>query len=228
MMKMISKSLQHYVDKLRSNEKFSFTRWGDGEWGCAFGAKGANCDNHKYFPKMSSDLIKALKHDKHYIKASWPLSVPMFSAIHPRITEFIKNQHIEYDWHDARVWEEAAMAGELTPLIEQLEQMNFIIVSGKSKRELPVSYTDFIEIPDVDCYLEKERIKRDVMNMCKKYPEPVFGFSVSMASNVIVDQLYDEVGNECWMIDFGSIWEPYIGQITRSYHHRYKTKELAT
>ena len=226
-MNINSNSLQHYIDKLQSNEKFSFTRWGDGEWGCAFGAKGANCDNHKYFPKMSSDLIKALKHDKQYIKASWPLSVPMFSVIHPQIVEFIEKHHIEHDWHDARVWEEAAMAGELSPLIDQLEQMNFVMVSEKSKRELSSLYIDFIEIPEVNCYLEKDQIKRQVVKMCDKYDNPVFGFSASMASNVIIDQLYDEVGKDCWMIDFGSIWEPYIGRITRSYHHRYKTKELA-
>jgi hypothetical protein len=226
-MEIISNSLQHYIGKLQSNEKFSFTRWGDGEWGCAFGAQGANCDNHKYFPKMSSDLIKALKHDKQYIKASWPLSVPMFSVIHPQIVEFIEKHSIQTNWHDARVWEEAAMAGEVNPLVDQLEQMNFIIVSEKNKQKLPFSYTDFIEIPEVNCYLEKNKIKRQVIEMCNTYTNPVFGFSASMASNVIIDQLYDEVGDKCWMIDFGSIWEPYIGQITRSYHNRYKTKELA-
>ena len=62
--------------------------------------------------------------------------------------------------------------------------------------------------------------------MCDKYDNPVFGLSASMATNVIVDELYEQIGDKCWMIDFGSIWEPYIGRTTRSYHHNYKTKEL--
>ena len=62
--------------------------------------------------------------------------------------------------------------------------------------------------------------------MCDKYDKPVFGFSASMATNVIVDELHSVVGDKCWMIDFGSIWDPFVGNITRSYHHRYENTEL--
>ena len=56
-----------------------------------------------------------------------------------------------------------------------------------------------------------------------RYDDIVFAFSASMATNVIVDEMYDEIGDQCWMIDFGSIWEPFVGKITRSYHRRYPT-----
>ena len=119
-------------------------------------------------------------------------------------------------------------AGEISPLINQLEQMNFIIVSEPSKRELPMKYTDFIEVPSTNCYLDKERIKQEIVEMCEKYDNPVFGLSASMATNVIVDELYPLIGDKCWMIDFGSIWEPFLNNPvhSRSYHRRYKTKQL--
>ena len=66
--------------------------------------------------------------------------------------------------------------------------------------------------------MDKDRIKEDILKMCDKYESPVFGFSASMATNVIVDELYDEIGDKCWMIDFGSIWDPFIGNRIRSWH----------
>ena len=50
--KLNSKSLDWYIDQLKQNNKFSLSRWGDGEWICASGASGENCDGHKYFPEI--------------------------------------------------------------------------------------------------------------------------------------------------------------------------------
>jgi|TARA_R110001583_G_scaffold16819_1_gene68744 hypothetical protein len=222
-MNLINNNLQHYIDLLKSNQKFSFTRWGDGEWLCFFGDQGHNCDLHTYFPDMGRGLNEAINNPKGYLLATWPQSEPMMF----RFWDQIQNTS-PTEWVDASVWEEAAMAGEISPLINQLEQMNFIIVSEPSKRELPMKYTDFIEVPSTNCYLDKERIKQEIVEMCEKYDNPVFGLSASMATNVIVDELYPLIGDKCWMIDFGSIWEPFLNNPvhSRSYHRRYKTKQL--
>ena len=64
-----------------------------------------------------------------------------------------------------------------------------------------------------------------MISITKKYKDVVFAMSSSMATNVIIDELYDEIGDKCSMIDFGSIWDPFVGRHTRSYHRQYiKTK----
>ena len=168
-MKIINNNLQFYIDKLKNKETFSFTRWGDGEWGCAFGTIGCNVDKHQYFAEMANGLLEALINDKGYIKATWPLTVPMLINIHDTIENFIESNNIQTIWNDARVWEEAAMQNTISPLIKQLQKMNFVIVTGKDKKILPINYTDFIEIPSVDCFLEKEYIKKQMITMCNKY-----------------------------------------------------------
>lgn len=215
--------LEFYIEKLKNNEKFSFTRWGDGEWSCLFGHQGHNCDLHQYFPEMSKGLQEAVKNYKGYYLATWPRTVPMMR------TELGKNayEYIDYhmpgkNWVDARIWENAAMDATIGPLVEQLKNMNFVMISESSKKTLPF-ITDFIEVPKKDCFLEKERIKKEMIEMTEKYNDVVFGLSASMATNVIVDELYNQIGNKCWMIDFGSIWDPYVGNMTRSYHRRYKS-----
>ena len=225
-MNVINNSLEFYIDKLKTNEKFSFTRWGDGEWSCVFGAKGHNCDKHQYFESMSEELTRALVDDKGYYKATWPMSVPMLTGISHLILGMKEKYDLKDNWVDARVWEESAMQDTIGPLIKQLEKMDFVVVSEKSKKDLTIDYKDFIEIPVVDCYLEKENIKNEIKRLTEKYDKPIFGLSASMATNVIVDELFEEIGDKCWMIDFGSIWEPYIGKVSRSYHNRYINKEI--
>ena len=44
--------------------------------------------------------------------------------------------------------------------------MDYIIVSEPKKRDLPIKYTDFIEVPLVNCFLEKEFIKKQIIEMC--------------------------------------------------------------
>ena len=233
-MNLVNKSLDHYINLLATNQKFSFTRWGDGEWSCLFGAEGQNCDKHIYFPKMANGLAEVFQNHKGYFLATWSKLLkdgsprPMMKNILPSIEEFLQINDLTFDWVDATVWEEAAMAGEFSPLVRQLEKMNFVIVSESSKRELPIKYTDFIDVPAENCFLEKDSIKEQMIQMCKKYDNVVFGLSASMATNVIVDELYPVIGDKCWMIDFGSVWEPYVPNPVhvRSYHNRYKTKEL--
>ena len=104
--------------------------------------------------------------------------------------------------------------------------MDYIIVSEPKKRDLPIKYTDFIEVPLVNCFLEKEFIKKQIIEMCDKYEKPVFGFSASLATNLMIDELYPIVGDKCWMIDFGSIWDPFIGNMIRSHHLKYVSTEL--
>jgi hypothetical protein len=226
-MNLIFNDINFYINLLKRGQYFSFTRWGDGEWSCAFGADGANCDSHRYFSEMSEGLNKAIDDPKGYYLATWPKTEKMMFDIWQPIQKRLSNS-LSKEWVNASIWEEAAMAGELKTLVDQLESMDFIIVSENSKRDLPMQYNNFIEVPATNCFLEKDRIKQEMIEMCSKYEKPVFGLSASMATNVIVDELYPIIGNKCWMIDFGSIWEPFLTNPvhSRSYHSRYQSTQL--
>jgi|TARA_R110000824_G_scaffold56467_4_gene154601 hypothetical protein len=217
-------SISGYVELLKRNHKFSYTRWGDGEWGCVFGAEGQNIDKHKYFPEMAECLRTALKNDKGYQKATWPYSAPMLNNIKPQVEEYLSKHKLSKDWYDARVWEDACLDSTIDLLVQQMETMNVVFITEPDKRKLPIKYVGFIDIPSVDCFLAKEDIKTAMRTALTQYDDIVFAFSASMATNVIVDEMYDEIGDRCWMIDFGSIWEPLIGKITRSYHRLYPWK----
>lgn len=216
-----STTLQEYADMMEKGEKFSYTRWGDGEWGCVFGADGQNVDKHKYFPEMATSLRAALKNDKGYRKATWPYTAPMLNNIKPQVEGYLDEHKLSKDWYDARVWEDSCLDNTIEIFIRQLEKMNTVFITGENKKNIPIRHVGFITIPSVDCFLAKEDIKNAMRQAVEKIDNPVFAFSASMATNVIVDEMYDEIGDKCWMIDFGSIWEPFVGNVTRSYHTLY-------
>jgi len=225
--KLNSKPLDYYINLLKNDIKFSLTRWGDGEWNCAMGKTGRNCDKHEYFLAMKNQLVAALIYDQGYFKATWPLSEPMIGNNIKQIRLFCENLGVNLTgWHDASVIECGATNGLMKPMVEQLEKMNFVIVSELRKKKLPIKHVDFVEVPLINCYLQKDQIKDRTIEITEKYKNPVFGFSASMATNVIVDELYPIIGKDCWMIDFGSIWDPFIGIISRSYHRNYKKTTL--
>ena len=219
-------SADFYINKIKNNEFFSFTRWGDGEWACTVGRGGRNCDGHEYFKEMSQDLRLALTGGKKYYKAIWPVTHRQIQINLDWISKFLNENNIEIPWANAIVWEDLVIRQGIEKLVSVLESKDLIIVSDKSKKKLNIEYKDFIEIPPKNCYLEKSRIKNSILQKSKEYKYPVFALSASMATNVIVDELFDQIGSNCWMIDFGSIWDPFVGIISRSYHREYLTKEL--
>jgi hypothetical protein len=210
-----------YIDKINSKENFSFTRWGDGEWFCTWGHQGQNTDNHKYFPELTNGLNTALRSNKQYYRAIWNVTHGQIARILNPLTNFLKKENININWVNAGIWEDLVLKGGIEELIESLEKRNFVIVSNDSLRDLNVKYTDFISVPLINCFLDKERIKKEMIEMTEKYDDVVFGMSSSMATNVIVDELYDIIGDKCSMIDFGSIWDPFVGRNTRGYHKDY-------
>lgn len=216
----------YYIDKIKNREHFSFTRWGDGEWFCATGQQGANCDKHIYYPAMAMGLNQALKYDKGYYKAIWDKNHGQIKRNLDIIMPHLERVNPNIEWVNANIWENLAINGEMGKLVEALESVPFVIVSNPNKHNLPVKHVGYVEIPSVNCFLEKERIKNDMIAMTEKFNNVVFGLSASMATNVIVDELYTIIGDRCSMIDFGSIWEPFVGNNNRSYHREYKNVNL--
>lgn len=225
-MNIINNPPKFYIDKINNDEFFSFSRWGDGEWLCASGVNGMNCDKHIYFPKMKDGLNEALKNNKGYYKAIWNFNHGMIKNNLPMILGHMKNMGVTEDWVNAVVWEDLVIKGGLENLITVLESKDLVIISNNEKRKLNINYKDFIEIPTENCFLEKDRIKNEILELVSVYEKPLFAMSASMATNVIIDELYHEIGDKCWMIDFGSIWDPFIGKLSRSYHKEYIKKEL--
>ena len=215
--------LAWYADLLAAKTPFSFSRFGDGEWSAIFGARGANCDGHEYFPKLGQDLRNALARPLPYMYALQPRALKTEGA---QIETFLRENAVRIRWHDSDVFHEANRTGRLYPLVKQLRGMKVVLVGPGylwkpvDAEVFPVSH--FIEMPPVNCYEKKDEILSAIVRHddSSGHPDAVYAFSASMTANVLIHELYPRLGARSWLIDFGSLWDVYAGVKSRLYFNR--------
>lgn len=209
------KNLSYYIDMLRNDLPFSFARFGDGEWSAILGVQGANCDGHEYFPQLGADLKTAIIDNYEYF---YSIQGRAIKYLGKGIRRFLSDNSVKIPWHDSDIFHRCDNAGALFPLVEQLRTMKTVVVGPAHLRAMNkrvFAYEHFIEVPPKNCYLDKDRIRVSVADWFKKEGPAVFCFSASMAANVIIHELFPFMGRTSWLIDFGSLWDCYVGVDSR-------------
>lgn len=209
----------YYSKLLDDNKPFSFSRFGDGEWNAILGVQGANCDGHEYFPELGRELSLAICRPKPYIYAFQPFALKSMRMV---IEAYCAKNSVSLLWHNAEVFHDANKQGRLFPFVNSLRKKSVVMVGPAylrmvSDRLFP--FYDFIEVPAKNCYTAKNEIREAVRNVAAKKAGLVFVFSASMTSNVLIHQLYDELGAGHWLLDMGSLWDIYAGVKSRGVYH---------
>jgi hypothetical protein len=200
---------------MRQGQVYSFSRYGDGEWHAMFGRTGANCDGHKYFPKMGRELARTIREPRGMIYGIQNMSARKLGDM---IRPFLKTGH-NYRWKDADVFHYASWNGVLFPMVQALRAKKVCLVGPKylKKPQLAFLYSGgFVEIPEKNCYRYKKHIKAKILKYAKK--DAVFCLCASMMTEVVIWELFPLLGETCWMIDFGSVWDVYTKHPSRRYH----------
>lgn len=214
-------TLENYIDKILMDEPYSFSRFGDGEWHAIFCKSGSNCDDHQYFPEMGARLEAAVRHPYNYIYGIQGLSMRNMSF---EILELL-GPDSPIEWCEADVFHKAFAKGMMCHMVHALKTKKVCLVGPAYMQDKRLSFLmtgGTLTIPTKDCYLEIERIRGEILR--NEYAE-VFAFSSSMMANVLIHEMFPYIGTEKWMIDFGSVWDPCVGNLIRSVHKTY-SKEL--
>ena len=80
---------------------------------------------------------------------------------------------------------------------------------------------EYIEIPPNNVWIEREDVFSKVTQTIEEGMHKVYCFSAGMATNVFIDNLYKFDSTQTY-IDVGSVFDPYVGKHTRSYHKTLK------
>lgn len=197
--------------KLKNRIPFAFSRWGDGEWFTVAKRQGHNCDGNIYYPELGDRLheIVSVKQDYYMGKQN----VGLFS---------LADKYTQ-DWKEADVFHWASIDSKFQPWIDLLYKVPVIYVGNADLKKLP--FIDlFIEIPQKNVW----NIYADILEQITQallFKHSVVCFSAGMAANVFVHDLW-EYSKEHTYIDVGSVFDPYIGKHTRTYHRNLKVTPL--
>ncbi len=208
--------LSYYVTMLAEGKPFSFSRFGDGEWNAILDKPGENCDGHAFFPELGADLREALVRNLKYL---YGMQMRAIKCMGREMRQFLDKNKTCVDWQDADVFHYCNNAGTLFPLVRRLREMKVVVVGPSHLRGLDnfvFPLAGFIEIPLKNCYLGRENIYRRILEYHEKSGPAVYAFSASMTTNVLIHRLYPALGTTSWLIDFGSLWDVYVGVKSRS------------
>ena len=218
-------NLDYYVDKLNNNVPFSFSRFGDGEWNAILGKPGHNCDGHEYFPEMGKQLRNAVINNLSYIYSIQNMAIRNEGR---KISLFLKKNNVNLEWHNSDVFHYANIDGRFFPMIETLRQKKLVIIGPPHLRDLKncFNYDSFIEIPPQNCYLKLNDIKDEIITYGRNKKKVVYSFSASMPANILIHELFPIFGNDNWLIDFGSVWDVYVGVKSRGHYNSEKWQDI--
>lgn len=218
---LLDTPMEYYVGKMMNGEVFSFSRYNDGEWNAILDKKGSNIDGHEYFPELGARLRESIHQPLKYIYAFGDKAMTLDGIT---IARYLKDHGINITWYNCNVFHDTNMKGELYPLIAQLRKMQIVMVGPDHLRglgEKVFAYQHFIEVPSRNCFLKVDQIKEEVLEYARSRKNLLFSFSASMAAKVLIYELYPLIGDRHWLIDFGSLWDIYVGVKSRGVHSEF-------
>ena len=217
-MKVQSPGLQFYVDKLLKDEPFSFARYGNGEWDCILQLyHKTRSGSQKFSPGLRKALIASLKTQRagEYYTALQSTTFLKRIGLLAKLEPWLAIHAQALAWHDGEVFAKASIKGRLFPLVEAMKQHRVVVVGPKWLMKLPFASV-FVPVRARDCWQDANTIVAQLRNL----KNVVISFSAGPATKVLIHRLQPVIGAHSWMIDFGSIWDPYCGVNSRRYHGR--------
>jgi len=195
------------LEKIKNNNPFAFSRWGDGEFLNVNGVDGKNCDGNIYYKDLGLKLKLILSSKQDYYMGVQTL------------VEWSKIESKKYnqDWCDSDVFHRASMSGEIDKLSNVLNNVNVVYIGNKTHSKLNF-INEFIEIPRNNVWLQKNLILNKIIRTFDE-THKIYCFSAGMATNVFIDELW-KLNNNNTYIDIGSVFDPYVGINSRSYHKK--------
>jgi hypothetical protein len=213
---------QEIIHNLNTSIVIKYVRFGDGEYYCIKGVRGAQCDGTRYSESLKQDLIKAFKkfrNRKDVYVGLWPVEdiFKYFNNLVPSISNnlaifntFSFGKNLEFLESKLEIFKAIRDTA-----LEKIYVCPQYLVDGA--REL-FKIQKFVVIEESNFYeLEFEEILNKLLNIVST-ENPLILFSAGMGGKVLISNILE---NERWsFLDIGSAWCYLCGNSkTRSNHY---------
>lgn len=208
-------SLTDFVAMIETVPGFSFARFSDGGFFCMQGRKGQNCDGVVYTQEQASALLGAIR-DPNITHGLTSIAVHAANA-----KEWLAAMQLHVEWYDADVMLKASDSGELLPFIECLRRRKSLVVGPSHLARLggfPI--VERVECHPTQAFEEVDQLELEIAYRIKRSKIDTVLFSCGQgASPTLVSRMHS-LYPEIVFLDVGSLWDPYVGVLSRSGHKR--------
>ena len=205
------------LDWVKNDKHFSFARYNDGEWGIIL-EKQPHYDTIKRrwgIPlneltyKLKSIVEKPLE---YFVGIPHKLVMGWFEDIESVINPNIKP--INSEIIHSRPFK------EFKDFLELLKTKNTLLVGPKYLSVLNFFRSHTIT-PEKFVWDHTENLMSEIRQFINNNNDPIIIYSASIATNIMIDELYGEYKNSITQIDLGSTLDPHAGVLSRSGHRNY-------
>lgn len=205
-MKINTLPLSTYLDEIRDGHPFSFVRYGDGEWACMRGHTGRNCDGNAYTPELRAALVESLVTAPlgTYHTGMQPMALRLWGAT---IHRWLAFRNIARPWHNADFLHRANAAGKLWPLFNLLNRSPSVLVGPEYLGTVKISFDHHVLTPRKNAENEAARIVREIAD---HGAGAVVCCCLGPCAAPVIRAAYDLIGADAWLLDIGSILDPYV------------------
>jgi len=202
-------------------------RLGDGEWGCILGTRDSTISGRQPFtPDLRAamaDVVKNAHGGNCYLSINPRAKV--LRGMMPQIRGYVAKHAPDTVWHWGKLWHQASLDGRIGDIVRALRHQRIVIVGPHWLRDLPF-VDEFIEVPTRHAWDAYDAIYAQVAQV----RDAAICISAGVPSRVLVHQLYPEIGDHSWLLDLGTLWDPYCGRKSRTLWrgHTFDPRQLET
>lgn len=242
---LVPRTIDWYVEHLQDGVPFSLSRWGDGEWRSVLAEnnkcwerlsqisrawrKGkTNKSGHSFPDEMGVQLRELLSNKPQYTLALADRFARADAPL-PQIglAKWIKQWLVQHDlaelrWCSADTLVRALYQKQFGGFLSALQQYESVVIGPAHLKKLKtLNMRYFVEAPRRDAFKAIDSLAK----MACKYLERtkdhlIVSISIGPAAALLVDRLHGAFGPRHTILDLGSIWDPFVGEISRSYMKR--------
>jgi len=201
---------------IENRNRFAFVRYSDGDWNCFFGRDGGIPNEHAYMPGLGQRLRESVVPEPGYHVGIMPsLLTPDRWWASNKVISWLADRP-EMSFCSSLVLHKAGMQGRLDAYFSAVKGQRRVLISNESASGMAPWLGDFehVIIPKQDCWLQRDEILPRIIKACR---EPgVAMFACSIPAKVWIRQAWD-AGCAASLIDIGSVFDPYLGRLSRNY-----------
>lgn len=223
------RGIGHFESLIEKKIPFAFPRYGDGEFSSILGYSGQNCDGVQYTEKLRVALTETLMYPHLQDNYFYGMLAIAFRFYRPYIEKFITTHNLDITWTEATFLVAANRHGRFSNFLSILQSRPILYVGPTYLQGLAevlgLQIPYFISIPDKTAFEHREEIRNKVL----VYSDAAdfVGFSAGPATKWLIWALYPDLGDTHTLIDFGSIFDGYVGRPSRKYQRRKTWAKIA-
>lgn len=208
---LLSLSVEDICRVIDEQTGFYFARFSDGGLFCLWRKGGENCEGITYTDAQADALEEVIQNSL----ITHGLSKIAIHAAHAG--EWLIEHEVDLPWYDESALLQASMSGDLWPLTSALHKKRVLIVGPHHLRRFRgFPLVDFVEVHETQAFDRIEKTKRSVLRSIVEHRAEVVLISAGFAAAPVLVSWLSEQTHGLTVMDVGSIWDMYVGVLSRS------------